>query len=57
MRPAHDTRPDFPVLDQQVNGKPLVYLDSGATSQKPLLNHKLPATAAAIRAYIDAHAV
>jgi cysteine desulfurase / selenocysteine lyase len=35
MRPGHDTRPDFPVLDQQVDGKPLVYLDSAATSQKP----------------------
>jgi cysteine desulfurase / selenocysteine lyase len=35
MRPGLDTRPDFPVLDQQVHGKPLVYLDSGATSQKP----------------------
>ncbi|MFJ5861606.1 cysteine desulfurase [Pseudarthrobacter sp. NPDC092439] len=29
-------RNDFPVLDQQVNGQPLVYLDSGATSQNPL---------------------
>jgi cysteine desulfurase/selenocysteine lyase len=29
-------RRDFPILDQEVNGKPLVYLDSGATSQKPL---------------------
>jgi len=28
-------RLDFPVLDQQVNGHPLVYLDSGATSQNP----------------------
>jgi cysteine desulfurase/selenocysteine lyase len=28
-------RLDFPALDQQVNGHPLVYLDSGATSQKP----------------------
>ena len=28
-------RADFPVLQQQVNGKPLVYLDNGATSQKP----------------------
>ena len=28
-------RADFPVLRQQVNGKPLVYLDNGATSQKP----------------------
>lgn len=26
---------DFPILKRQVNGKPLVYLDSGATSQKP----------------------
>lgn len=28
-------RRDFPALAQQVNGHPLVYLDSGATSQKP----------------------
>ena len=28
-------RADFPILGQQVNGEPLVYLDSGATSQKP----------------------
>lgn len=28
-------RADFPVLDQDVNGSRLVYLDSGATSQKP----------------------
>lgn len=28
-------RADFPILQQQVNGKPLVYLDNGATSQKP----------------------
>jgi cysteine desulfurase/selenocysteine lyase len=26
---------DFPVLDQKVNGHPLVYLDNAATSQKP----------------------
>lgn len=26
---------DFPILKRKVNGKPLVYLDSGATSQKP----------------------
>jgi cysteine desulfurase/selenocysteine lyase len=26
---------DFPILKKQVNGHPLVYLDSGATSQKP----------------------
>ena len=28
-------RKDFPILDQQVHGKPLVYLDNAATSQKP----------------------
>ena len=28
-------RQDFPILDQQVNGAPLVYLDNAATSQKP----------------------
>ncbi len=28
-------RADFPILHQQVNGQPLVYLDNGATSQKP----------------------
>ena len=27
---------DFPILHQEVNGKPLVYLDNAATSQKPL---------------------
>ena len=29
-------RKDFPVLDQKVNGKPLVYFDNAATTQKPL---------------------
>jgi cysteine desulfurase/selenocysteine lyase len=28
-------RADFPVLDQQVNGSPLVYFDNAATTQKP----------------------
>ena len=28
-------REDFPILREQVHGKPLVYLDNGATSQKP----------------------
>ena len=32
---VHDVRKDFPILHQQVNGHPLVYLDNGATSQKP----------------------
>ena len=30
-----DVRRDFPILSRQVNGKPLVYLDSGASAQKP----------------------
>jgi cysteine desulfurase/selenocysteine lyase len=36
--PAFDAeaiRRDFPILSQQVNGKPLVYLDNGASAQKP----------------------
>ncbi len=28
-------RADFPILSQTVHGKPLVYLDSGASAQKP----------------------
>ncbi|MFC3069907.1 aminotransferase class V-fold PLP-dependent enzyme [Phenylobacterium soli] len=28
-------RAEFPILDRQVNGKPLVYLDSAASAQKP----------------------
>ena len=28
-------RRDFPILDQKIHGKPLIYLDSAATSQKP----------------------
>jgi cysteine desulfurase/selenocysteine lyase len=28
-------RKDFPILQRQVNGKPLVYLDNGASAQKP----------------------
>ena len=28
-------RDDFPILQRQVHGKPLVYLDNAATSQKP----------------------
>jgi cysteine desulfurase/selenocysteine lyase len=30
-----EIRRDFPILKQKVHGKPLVYLDNGATSQKP----------------------
>ena len=32
---VQDVRRDFPILDQKVNGHPLVYLDSAATSQTP----------------------
>ncbi len=32
----NDIRKQFPVLDQQVYGKPLVYFDNAATTQKPL---------------------
>lgn len=31
----YQIRSDFPILDQKINGKPLVYLDNAATSQKP----------------------
>ena len=30
------TRQDFPILHQEIHGKPLVYLDNAATSQKPI---------------------
>ncbi|HWI32517.1 MAG TPA: cysteine desulfurase [Microbacterium sp.] len=42
-------RADFPLLSTKVNGHPLVYLDSGATSQKPL------AVLDAERSYYEAH--
>ncbi|RYD48257.1 MAG: aminotransferase class V-fold PLP-dependent enzyme, partial [Verrucomicrobiaceae bacterium] len=29
-------RAEFPILAQEVNGRPLVYLDNAATTQKPL---------------------
>jgi len=32
---VQSVREDFPILSQKVNGKPLVYLDNAATSQKP----------------------
>jgi cysteine desulfurase/selenocysteine lyase len=34
-KPIEQIRADFPLLGREVNGKSLVYLDSGATSQKP----------------------
>lgn len=35
MRLDELTRPDFPILGRAINGRPLVYLDSAASSQKP----------------------
>lgn len=37
MFSSRDIRSDFPTLDQQVQGKPLIYLDNAATTQKPRL--------------------
>ncbi|MEH2033279.1 MAG: SufS family cysteine desulfurase [Nostoc sp.] len=34
---AQQVRRDFPILQEKVNGKPLVYLDNAETSQKPLV--------------------
>ena len=33
---ADRVRKDFPILNQKINDKPLIYLDNAATSQKPL---------------------
>ena len=35
MYDINDIRNDFPILSREVNGKPLVYLDNGASAQKP----------------------
>ncbi|MFK7881299.1 cysteine desulfurase [Roseobacter sp.] len=35
MYDVHKIRSDFPILSREVNGKPLVYLDNGASAQKP----------------------
>ena len=35
MYDVERVRADFPILGRQVNGKPLVYLDNGASAQKP----------------------
>ena len=35
MYDVNRVRADFPILSRQVNGKPLVYLDNGASAQKP----------------------
>ncbi len=35
MYDVEQVRADFPILSREVNGKPLVYLDNGASAQKP----------------------
>jgi len=35
MYDVHEIRKDFPILSREVHGKPLVYLDNGASAQKP----------------------
>lgn len=35
LNPLDTARAHFPILDQEVNGKPLVYLDNAASTQKP----------------------
>ena len=52
---AQEFRRDFPLLAQNMNGKPIVYLDNGATTQKPeqviraTVQLALQAEAAAVR--------
>ena len=36
MYDVEKIRADFPILSRRVNGRPLVYLDNGASAQKPL---------------------
>ena len=36
MYDINKVRADFPILSREVYGKPLIYLDNGATTQKPL---------------------
>ena len=36
MYDINKVREDFPILSRQIYGKPLVYFDNGATTQKPL---------------------
>ncbi len=35
LKSIEDIRHDFPILQREVNGRPLVYLDNGASTQKP----------------------
>jgi len=49
VTPVLDVRADFPILSREIGGRPLVYLDSAATSQKP------EAVIAAMDDYYRAH--
>ncbi|MEZ5675404.1 MAG: cysteine desulfurase [Thalassovita sp.] len=51
MYDVEKIRADFPILSRQVNGKPLVYLDNGASAQKPQV-----VIDAITRAYADEYA-
>ena len=42
MKTLKEIRNDFPILSREVNGKPLVYLDNGATTQKPQIVIEIP---------------
>ena len=37
MKNINEIRKQFPILNREINGKPLIYLDNAATSQKPKL--------------------
>lgn len=49
--PVETLRDDFPILHQDVNGKPLIYFDNAATTQKPL-----PVVEALTHYYLDINA-
>lgn len=51
MLNVNQIRADFPILSRQVHGKPLIFLDSAASSQKPL-----PVLEAMDRAYRECYA-